>query len=72
MKIDFSKFKTVEIRKDCMGGKPCLKGHRITIAQIIQEVIDEDSIKKVEYNYSLEGEVEMFFKELSIYLYGQS
>ena len=42
--IDLSKLKTVWIDKDCMGGMPCLRGHRISVVQILASLEEESLV----------------------------
>ncbi len=44
---------SIEIDKDCKHGKPCLKGHRITVAQILSELNDGQSPRELEKDLDL-------------------
>ena len=66
LKIDISKLKTVSVVEGKMGGKPCLGKNRITISKILAEIVDCDSVKMLERDFSLENEeVREFLLELS-------
>ena len=65
MKIDLENMKTVGINPKVMGGQPCLVGHRITIAQILAEIVDCGDVNEVEHDYELDSEVKAFLEELA-------
>lgn len=59
----------IEATKGCMGGKLRLKGHRITVAQIVAEIAREGSLSAIADNYDLEvGKLRGMLDELSCVL----
>jgi len=48
----------IEAKPGHFGGKPCLKGHRFTVAQILAELADGQNV------YGLAAEFDLEAKEL--------
>ena len=40
--------------KDRLGGKPCIRGHRLSIAQLIAEVADGRSLKEIAKDFGID------------------
>ena len=67
MFLDITKFKSIEVDPLRAGGKPVLKGTRFTIAQILSQIRDGDSIDDLASNLNLDKEnIKLFFRELDI------
>lgn len=53
---------------DRCGGRPCLRGHRITVSQLLQEISEVESIRAVCKSYDLPYELLLdMLTDLAIY-----
>ena len=67
--MNIGDFKHIDVDEDIRGGRPCIAGHRITVAQIVQEINEGNTPGEIEEQFDLdEGVINDVLAELSMYL----